>query len=200
MAAVPADETQPAAKPVPSVHDAAKPVPADRYESFVRLLTKHEPVLRAYVKAGLPPQGDVDEVLQEVGIVAWRKFADLDDPAQFPRWACMIARFEVLKHRRKKARDRLVPDDELVRLILDEGLAELDLQQQRQAALGRCLDKLPAPRRKLLLQAHAPGRPVKELAERTGRTPGALSQMLCRLRRELLGCIERTIAAEGGGA
>ena len=43
--------------------------------------------------------------MQEVSLVAWRKFPTLTDPAQFPRWGCVIARYEILKFRRTHARD-----------------------------------------------------------------------------------------------
>ena len=62
------------------------------HEAFLRLFTRCEPELRAFVRSCLPRLQDVDEVMQEVSLVAWRKFGDLDDRGRFAPWACLIAR------------------------------------------------------------------------------------------------------------
>jgi RNA polymerase sigma-70 factor (ECF subfamily) len=49
----------------------------DPHEDFLRLFLRHEAELRAFVRACLPRAADVDEVMQEVSLVAWRKFAAL---------------------------------------------------------------------------------------------------------------------------
>ena len=43
----------------------------DKREDFLRLYTRHELTLRAFVRACLPRAADVDAVLQEVSLVAW---------------------------------------------------------------------------------------------------------------------------------
>lgn len=173
----------------------AAPSP-DRYEQFVRLFTQHEAGLRAFVRTLLPHWQDVDEVMQEVGIIAWRKFDQFDLETDFRRWGAMIARYEVMKYRRGKARDRLRLDDDILELLADEGLAELEHESLRQHALSGCLQKLPAPRRKLVLEAYAPGQSMKDLAAALGKTETALYQLLRRIRQALLACIERSVAQE----
>ena len=71
------------------------------HESFLRLWTQHEPELRAFVRSCCPRAQEVDEVMQEVTIVAWRKFSTLDNRDAFGAWACMIARYELLMARRR---------------------------------------------------------------------------------------------------
>ena len=55
----------------------------DLHDAFLRLFTSHEPKLRAFVRSCLPRRQDADEVMQEVSLVAWRKFGDLDDRSRF---------------------------------------------------------------------------------------------------------------------
>ena len=76
----------------------------DSHEEFLRLWTHHEPELRAFVRSCCPRAQEVDEVLQDVSIAAWRKFSTLDDHAAFGPWACLIARYELLMARRRFAR------------------------------------------------------------------------------------------------
>lgn len=166
---------------------------------FLRLFLRHEPELRAFVRACLPRAADVDEVMQEVSLVAWRKFSLLTDPAQFPRWVCLIARFEILKQRRKIARDRLVLDDAVIELLIAEGAEEMPLRERQLRALDDCVAKLPPDRRQVVLAAYASETTIRSLAERLGRTENSLYQLLARTRQELLRCVERTLAGQTSG-
>lgn len=168
----------------------------DPHEDFLRLFMRHEPELRAFVRACLPRAGDVDQVMQEVSLVAWRKFSTLAEAVEFPRWACVIARYEILKFRRALARDRLVLDEDIVEKLATEGAEEMSLRHQQLNALDACIAKLPRDRRELALAAYAPENSMKELAAQVGRTEGSLYQLLARIRQELLRCVEITLAQE----
>ena len=168
----------------------------DPNEGFLRLWTHHEPELRAFVHACIPQAAEVDEVMQEVSLVAWRKFPTLTDHAQFPRWACLIARYEILMARRRHARGRLVLDDDIVAKLAEEGAEEMSVRHRQLGALDVCIKKLPRERRELALAAYAPGSSMKDLAAQLGRTEGSLYQLLARIRQELLRCVERTLARE----
>ncbi len=41
------------------------------------------------------------------------------DGTQFPRWTCLIARYEILMARRGHARSRLVLDEDLARILVE---------------------------------------------------------------------------------
>ena len=177
----------------------ADPTPAttpDPNEGFLRLWTHHEPELRAFVHACLPRAAEVDEVMQEVSLAAWRKFPTLTEPAQFPRWACLIARYEILMARRRHARGRLVLDEDILEKLAEEGAEEMSVRHLQLDALDGCIAKLPRERRELALAAYAPETSMKELAAQLGRTEGSLYQLLARIRQELLRCVERTLAQE----
>ena len=98
--------------------------PTDTHEAFLRLWTHHEPELRAFVRSCCPRAQEVDEVMQDVSIAAWRKFSSLDDHDAFGAWACMIARYELLMTRRRFARDRLVLSEDIVKLLADEAASK----------------------------------------------------------------------------
>jgi len=176
--------------------DDDTPAAHDPNEDFLRLFTHHEAELRAYVRGCLPRAEDADEVMQEVSLVAWRKFATLAEKEQFPRWACLIARFEILKYRRAHARDRLVLDEDIIAKLGEEGTDEIPRRRRQLTALDDCIAKLPHERRELALAAYAPGTSMKDLAAQLARTEGSLYQLLARIRQELLRCVERTLAQE----
>lgn len=166
-------------------------------EDFVQLLVKHEPEIRAFIRASLPSPHYVKEVMQNVSLVAWRKFADLENPTtDFARWTCVIARYEIMKFRRGLARDRFVLDDNLLLKLCEEGEAEVSLRARQINQLERCVEKLPKERREFVMEAYAPGVSIKSMAERRGKKPDALYQLLRRIRGELESCIERHFKGE----
>lgn len=170
------------------------PVADDPYRTFMRLFTRHEGALRCLVRTLLPTWDDVDEVMQDVSIVAWTKFERFDPQTNFARWAATIARFEVLNYRRTKARDRLVFDEDLIQLIADECEKEFAQSERERRALNSCLDKLPAHQRELVVQVYSDGQKIKPLAEKIGVSPNALYKTLGRLRLILFRCVEETLS------
>jgi RNA polymerase sigma-70 factor (ECF subfamily) len=171
--------------------------PTDNYEAFVELFTRYEADLRRFVRSLVPTWHDADEIMQQVALVAWRKFDQFDRGTDFIRWGCVIARFEVLSYRRKMARDRLVFREELFELMADEGEAETDLRQHENELLETCLKKLPAAQSKLITLAYTPGMSTRELAEQAGAKPGTFYMRLNRIRQVLQQCIEQQITQQG---
>jgi RNA polymerase sigma-70 factor (ECF subfamily) len=164
------------------------------HESFVRALTQHERVIRAYIRgAGISRPEDVDEITQEVSLIAWQKFDQLENVDGFSRWACVIARYRVLEFRRKRFRDRLVLNDKVFELLVDEALEETDRNEAILRHLERCLDELPQESRELVKAAYEPGTSIDELALSAGRKSNALYQQLWRLRQLLRKCVENAI-------
>lgn len=169
---------------------------ASRDENFVRLLSQYEPVIRSFLRSLLPRAEDVDIVMPDVALVAWKKFDQLVDLDAFPRWACVIARYEVMSYRRNKARDRIVLDPDIVARLADEAEEELTLRSMQMLALEQCLAKLPEDRRALILSCYSPQKTMREIAAESNRTENGLYQMMRRIRVELQQCIEKHIHNE----
>ncbi|MBL6766066.1 MAG: sigma-70 family RNA polymerase sigma factor [Verrucomicrobiae bacterium] len=170
---------------------------SQQYEAFVECFARHEADLRTFVRSLLPTWHDADEVLQQVALVAWRKFDQFDQSTNFIKWACVIARFEALAYRRKMARDRLVFSEELMAQLAEEAAEETEDRRAENAALEACLKKLPADLREFVTLAYTPGTSTKELAERAGVKPGSFYMRLNRIRKTLLDCVENSIAQGG---
>lgn len=169
---------------------------SDSYEIFVQLLVRHERGLRAFVRTLLPEAHHADEVVQETCLVLWRKFADFEPHSSFLNWACTVARFEVLKYRRKLARDRHVFHVDLLAVLADEALDETGQRATEHRALDQCLEKLAPRQRELIQSCYAQGATIKQVAEHLGRSATALYKALNRIRLLLLDCIKVTVARE----
>lgn len=171
----------------------------EQRDEFITLLTAAQTSLWAYVFSLLPDHVAAQDVLQETNLTLWRKANAFQPGTSFLAWACQVAYFHVLSHRRRARRDRLVFDEEVLAYLAERQAERAEGLGERLVALRGCLEKLPPPSRQLLEKRYAPGGSVKELAEADGRSVAALSQVLYRIREKLLDCIE-TARAAGGAA
>lgn len=170
-----------------------------QHEDFVRLFSRHEGSVRAFVASLLPNWEGVDEVMQEASVVMWRKFDQFDpnrEGSSFLNWAFMIARYEALMYRRKKATDRLVFSEDIFELLAEEANEVLEEQPLRREALRKCLSKLEPRQQALVESVYTDGISIKDAATKVGRTPTGLYKALARIRETLLRCITLTISEQ----
>lgn len=172
------------------------PTDQELHHRFLRTFTAQEPALRAYVRRLVPTRADADDVLQDVSVVLWEKFAEFREGGDFRAWAFGVARYEVLGWLRDRGRDRLVLDEEVVAKLAEESAQqEPELEQQR-AALERCLEKVAPGQRGLLMEAYQAGARIQNVAAESGRTVAGFYQWLHRMRRLLLDCVQREFGKE----
>ena len=114
---------------------------------------------------------NVRDVLQDVNVVIWQKAADYVEGTDFWRWASQIAYFEVLTYRKRRGRDRLVFDDDLLASVAVEADRQMASIDADLVALRRCVEKLPSPDQDLVRERYSLGSSVKRLAELLGKSP-----------------------------
>ena len=88
-------------------------------------------------------------------------------------------------------------DDDILDYIAERNDDRLmqDFTKDRNKALKSCLQKLSEKQRKLVEERYKPGASVQQIAADQGRTVGAISQTLYRIRHNLMLCIEKTLAS-----
>lgn len=167
-----------------------------RHRRFLRLFTANEAAVHGFVRSLVPRREDAAEVMQEVAVVLWEKFDEFDSSRDFRKWACGVARFEVLAFLRDRARDRHIFDESLLVTLADEAVAD-ETGEARRAALESCLAKLQPRQREIALAAYEPGMRIDVLAKQRGQTAVSLYKVLHRIRITLMECIEQTLSPEG---
>ena len=165
--------------------------PDNADEAFVGLITRHQAVVFRYILSMEPDPTRAEDILQETNLVLWRKAAEYDMSRPFIPWACRIALFQVKAHRRDRARDRHVFDDDVLDLIAADTDAGAEEPTHLEQSLRECLGRLPGEHRALILARYEPGASVETLATARKQTANALSQTLFRIRRTLADCLER---------
>ena len=167
------------------------------HEEFVRLFSRHQRQVYAYIATVLVNPADVEEVLQETSIVLWSKFETYDRQRSFVKWACGVAHLQILRHFRQQKRKPLPLDEPTLELLLAERTAMEHQLSDRRAALSECVKQLRASDREIIESCYAPGTSFKTVAKQLGRSVGALYHSLGRIRRTLFECVNRRIAREG---
>lgn len=167
-------------------------------ENFVQLLTSHQSRLYAYIRSLLPDSQAVQDVLQETNLVLWRRSEEFEPGTSFVAWACKVAYFQVLAYYRDHKRDSMVFNVELVAMLAKQNEEKLAGPRDLQRVLAGCVAKLPEQSRRLIQQRYAAGGSVQAIAEEQGRSVGAISQMLYRIRQLLQECVQKSLASEQG--
>src|SRR5262249_24353876 len=152
---------------------------------FLRLFLQNERRLYAYILTLLPNRADADDVFQEASLIMWDKFAAERPPDDFAAWGCRIAYFKVLDYRKKRQRNRLQFNQELLERLADTALEEAGgLQlEERNEALARCIAKLHPVERDLLARRFSPGATVQSVAAGLGRSADAIYKALAKIRK-----------------
>ena len=164
----------------------------------MQLFTRYQRRLYVYVLAQVPNPVEAEEILQEANLVVWRKCRQFEPGTNFFAWCCRIASYEVLKYRERRRRDKLIFSPKFIEAVSQEVVESEGRLEEQRKALHVCLGKLRPPDRELIRQRYASGKNGKAVAETLGRPANSVYQSLGRIRRALLQCIKRQLAAQAG--
>ena len=150
-----------------------------------------QPQLRAFLRSVIFNPSDVDDLLQDVAVIAIEK-ADRFDPSQgeIGAWVTGIARNRVLKFLEKSKRQKLRFSDELIHAIADAA-ADESPSTDTLDVLEHCLKSLERSKRELLIRRHQTGMTATKLAKSIGYTDSRLSRLLNGLYGALMKCVQR---------
>lgn len=169
----------------------------DSTASFVRLWTRHQAEVERYVLTMLPDATAAAEVLQDVSVRLWEKWAEYDEERPFVPWAIRFAYLEVLKWRQRQARERLVFSDELLEQIHAAYEDEAPMIEARRRALDGCLEKLSTQERRWVMRRYERHGAVQDEARSQGMSLNQIYYALEQIRARLLDCIGQTMKQEG---
>lgn len=172
-------------------------------EDLIRKFTSIRAAVLGYLRNLVRDPHLAEDLFQETCLVVLRKLDAYDPARDFGAWVRGIALNLARNALRKEQYLHLLPSPELLAAIErahEEGsLAEVAEASSRLEVLARCMEKVEARQRQLLELRYRAGRSLKEIAERMGRTAGAVQVALTRVRQFLLRCIEtqKTLPSHG---
>ena len=162
--------------------------------AFDEIVQTFEAGIRSYVAARCPPEVDPDDISQEVFIIAFRKLDQFTIGTDFKAWIYAIARFEVMRER-KRLKQRFLSWQRFSQDWLPEagGDEEECSEDHVYTALGDCLANLDNPGYHLIDKRYRKAYSIRDLAREFGRSEGAIKKHLHVLRRRLHECINQRL-------
>ena len=167
-----------------------------RGAEFMRHLTGCQSQLYAYICSLTGNSIAAQNVLQEANLVLWDKAADYDPSRPFLPWAYTFAYMQVLAWRKKRRRDRLVFDEDLMSRISDSFSRREGASDRRLDALDNCMEGLEPEHRTLVDRRYVRGDSVNNIARDLRKGPNVVSAALYRIRKALMDCIQGKVASE----
>jgi RNA polymerase sigma-70 factor (ECF subfamily) len=163
-------------------------------KDFMSLFLEDQRRVHAYIVALVARHQDADDLLQETAAVLWRRFDEFESGTNFFAWACKTAYLVVLGYRRRKGREVVTLDDDVLEKLAVFSSHSNSLLAVRVSALEQCLDKLPTKDRALLERCYSPNKRARDVAVELGRPEASVYKSLGRIRRTLADCIRRTLS------
>lgn len=157
---------------------------------FVQLLTSHQSRLYAYVLSLLGDRTQAEDVLQETNAVLWRKASEFRLGTNFGAWMLKVAYFQVMAHRRRLTRDRLIFDNDFVQDMAEGAEKQGERQGENQLRLGDCIRKLTERYQELIRRRYTDGATLKSIAAQSGQSENSIKQALFRARTALIECVK----------
>ncbi len=165
-------------------------------EPYVQLMTAEQSRLFGFIYTLIPNAEEAKDVLQDVNLILWRKADAYQEGTNFGAWSRTIARYQALAYCKKRHRDRLVFDDELIERIAEATERRRPAFDERTNALEKCLETLTDQDRELIRDRYGDDQTLAVIAQRLGRSASRVSNIMFNIRSRLFECIERTVGEE----
>jgi len=168
--------------------------------NFDQLVREHQAGLRAFIRALGTDETWVDDMAQEVFIVAFKKQAQFRVDEDFGKWLRGIARRQVMGERTKRARRFRIMHEGISDIMLSLGVEKHQPEPDRErvvSTMKKCVEKLAKPQRELLRYRYEEGRQCKDLATELSSTAAAVRKQLQRIRTAIRKCMESQLEEVG---
>jgi RNA polymerase sigma-70 factor (ECF subfamily) len=181
-----------------SMKGKPSPDPNDPNMEFVSLFLTEQRELHRYIVTLLAGHQDADDLLQETAGVLWRKFDEFQRGTSFYAWACKTAYLLILEYRRRKGREALAIDRDVLNTLATTVVEDDATDEIRITALEHCLAKLTPHDRQLIDRFYTEKVKVKEIAREMQRPEKSIYRTLGRIRLALSQCMRRWLASADG--
>ncbi len=160
-------------------------------EAFRLVVRQSAPILRSYLASQVRHMNDVDDLAQDVFIIAFEKL-DQFEQGDFGAWLREIARYRLLMHYRTSARRESAVErfrEQLTQTIQQD--LENTVAKQTPEMIEKlldCIGRLP-DRMRQVVQYGLDGAKAAALAEKMNTTVGAVYNLQYRANTRLRECI-----------
>ena len=164
---------------------------------FLELFLQAEADLRAFVGSLVRDRQSRDDLVQDVALTLWNKFAEYHTDQPFGAWARGIAMNRVRQFWEKSSRSPAPFSPRAMQAIAD-AFAKLERKSPAAVdALEECLQAVPEKSRRILQMRYVESRSIVEISAFAGIAVAAAYKALARLRERLRDCVEHRLLSQG---
>jgi len=163
-----------------------------------RLLMQHRTALYSYIFSCVRDHTESEDILHDVCVIAIESFDQLKDKEAFFPWVREIAFHQVLAHLKKKKKE--TPFNPHVVAALADAVNEVEQEHSQinfRDILMRCLDKLPAHSRELIMVRYDDSEEnIADIASQYGKSIQSIYSRLKRIKTVLRNCVANQLSSE----
>lgn len=178
-----------------NIDDYVKKTLEGDLESYRQVIETFEPRVRVVIASMIPDSSLVDDLTQEVFIIAYQKLSTYKPDTQMGSWLSQIARNVAQNERRRWYRKNDMKERyraEIEKKIeFDIDRLASSLQGDVMDALQQCIKMLNDTARTMISGFYYKEMAVKDLARDLSMTAGAARVILCRARQSIADCLQR---------
>lgn len=148
-------------------------------QAFIALFEHFAPRLKGFLISGGAGLEQVDEIVQEVMLVVWRRAGSYrPDRAAVSTWIFTIARNRRIDRIRRTRRPKLDPEDASLRPAQDPAPDDASAQRRRADRLRAAMESLPSEQAAVIRRAWLEGIPQAQVAAELGLPVGTVKSRL----------------------
>ena len=174
-------------------------------DSFRQLVELHHKPIRMYLAKHIRCSADVDDIAQDVFMVAFRQMDRFRGESKFSTWLTGIAHNKALEFLRAKITERKKQSNFQQANIIKHQISSLKIQQHdfdfledQLFALESCLEQLPARSKNLIDRHYFGQQSTVSIASEANEASGTIRMKLLRIRRILQKCISARSESNNG--
>ncbi len=164
--------------------------------AIIRILLRDRIKILSYIDSFLSDPQLAEDCFQDVCAAAVAKGGELVDEEHVLRWALRVGRNKSVDIARKRTRQPVLLDDDVLDALEHQLTAEApisDYQAERVAALRHCLDTLTDNTRRIVDLRYVDGMKTGRIAELLGRKVESVYRALTRAHVALRVCMEQNL-------
>lgn len=163
---------------------------------FERAVESEYRPLRAFLRSLGAGQSQIEDILQETFLTAFKALDRFDDGKPFGPWLRGIARRKFLEHCRTMKDGDMALGDDLIHAI-DAEFAQFDggAGPDLMSALEKCVGKLDGESERMLKMFYYESKSSQEIADSCGLHDATVRKRLQRAREDLEKCLKDATAA-----
>ena len=186
------DQPNPSATDAPCQIDEARLVAdvllGDR-KAIADFVYHYSDCVFTFLNRRLDDRSSVEDVCQQVFVVAWSKLSSFEGRSSLKTWLCAIAQNKVSDFYRKQIRELPLEDgwDEQGMTALDSPTIDVEVDFDRrlkEESVRRTLLQLPAGYRAVLRWRYWDEWSLQDIARKTGKTVKSIERLLARARAD----------------